>query len=436
MILRGAGGPRGGSAAWTRRRFLGTVAVGGGAALLPGALAGISLGRRADGEAVRVGFLSPAGASAGPAEESALLGARLAAEEAARAADLFGRGFGLLERSAGSPEAVGGAVGRLVDEGAVAVVGGLEERFCLALAEAAEAHRILYLNVGCAAQELRGARCGPHTFSVAASDAMYADALALWLVGERGLGRWFFLVPETESGRSLQGIARRALQERGGEEVGSLAIRPEGGDFAEAFRRLRDADVDVAFLAFDGPGRLPFLEEYSRRGLRDTFQVAGISFDIHAFRAGDPATHTGIWPALWHHGLFRYGAETLNRRFSDRFDRPMDGAAWASWLAVKAAWESSLRAPGPAAPEVARFLVSERAGFDGHKGARLTFRPWNHQLRQPVYLLGPAVEAGPEGPFEAVAELPGERGEEESPRERLDALGEGREETACRLAHE
>ncbi|HVG08381.1 MAG TPA: hypothetical protein VNM67_11795 [Thermoanaerobaculia bacterium] len=78
----------------------------------------------------------------------------------------------------------------------------------------------------------------------------------------------------------------------------------------------------------------------------------------------------------WHSSLTRFGAEQLNSRFESRFGAPMDSLAWASWLAVMIAAEMALRATS-----------LERLRFDGHKGERLWFRPEDHGLRQPLYVV-------------------------------------------------
>ncbi|MFL6200711.1 MAG: ABC transporter substrate-binding protein [Thermoanaerobaculia bacterium] len=78
----------------------------------------------------------------------------------------------------------------------------------------------------------------------------------------------------------------------------------------------------------------------------------------------------------WHPSLTRFGAEQLNSRFESRFGAPMDSLAWASWLAVMIAAEMALRA-----------TPLERLRFDGHKGERLSFRPEDHGLRQPLYVV-------------------------------------------------
>lgn len=78
----------------------------------------------------------------------------------------------------------------------------------------------------------------------------------------------------------------------------------------------------------------------------------------------------------WHPSLTRFGAEQLNSRFEARFGAPMDSLAWASWMAVKIAAELALRG-----------LPLERLRFDGHKGEPLWFRPEDHVLHQPLYVV-------------------------------------------------
>jgi ABC-type branched-subunit amino acid transport system substrate-binding protein len=131
---------------------------------------------------------------------------------------------------------------------------------------------------------------------------------------------------------------------------------------------------------------------------------------------------------LWHPSLERFGAAQLNDRFRARFGAPMDGAAWAGWMAVKVLWEASLRARTTEGAGIRAYLARESTQFDGHKGWPLSFRAWDRQLRQPLYLVAPA-----EGGTRVVAEVPARRGGDESPsRELLDRLGGDAAASACR----
>jgi hypothetical protein len=128
----------------------------------------------------------------------------------------------------------------------------------------------------------------------------------------------------------------------------------------------------------------------------------------------------GAGAAVWDSSLERFGADTLNQRFHSRFGRPMTPNAWSAWMAMKILWEASLRAKSADPRLLAQYLTRETTQFDGHKGRPLSFRAWDRQLRQPLY-----VKRG-----DRVVELPADDGS--SPREALDRLGTSAAESSCK----
>lgn len=138
------------------------------------------------------------------------------------------------------------------------------------------------------------------------------------------------------------------------------------------------------------------------------------------------ASHDGAAGAtveLWHASLERFGAGQLNDRFRARFRKPMDSAAWAGWFAVKVVWEASQRARVVAGDAIASFLERDTTAFDGHKGVPLSFRRWDHQLRQPLYVVD-----SPASRTAVVTTVP----TDPAPlRASLDALGTTAETTSC-----
>lgn len=149
--------------------------------------------------------------------------------------------------------------------------------------------------------------------------------------------------------------------------------------------------------------------------------------DALAARGDDAAQATEA--VLWHPTLERFGAAQLNDRFRARFatvGMGMDGAAWAGWMAVKVLWEASLRARTMEAGGIRDYLAREATQFDGHKGWPLSFRAWDRQLRQPLYLVADG---------RVVGEVPA-RGADEgaSSRELLDRLGGDASASACAAA--
>jgi hypothetical protein len=137
---------------------------------------------------------------------------------------------------------------------------------------------------------------------------------------------------------------------------------------------------------------------------------------------GDSAAVVTAWDA----SLRSFGADTLNQRFRARFDRAMDGDAWAGWFAVKALTEGTLRARQGETAALIAYLESANSGIDGHKGRPLSFRAWDHQLRQPLYLVSPNGKTVAEVPA-ASANPSGDS------RDVLDLLGTTQSDSSCRF---
>jgi hypothetical protein len=103
-----------------------------------------------------------------------------------------------------------------------------------------------------------------------------------------------------------------------------------------------------------------------------------------------PVGHGAV---AWSPKLFRFGADTLNKRYRDRYQLDMTPVAWTSWFAVKVAWEASLQGKAANSKQLLNVLERPSSRFDGHKGEPLYFDA-QHQLVQPLYAAdGSAVTA-------------------------------------------
>ncbi|HYD54691.1 MAG TPA: hypothetical protein VEA99_18805 [Gemmatimonadaceae bacterium] len=132
-------------------------------------------------------------------------------------------------------------------------------------------------------------------------------------------------------------------------------------------------------------------------------------------RAGDAAR-----VETWLPTLEAFGAAQLNDRFRHAMRTPMTSAAWAGWFAVKVATDAHLRRGTRSLRDA---LARDDARFDGHKGKPLSFRAWDRQLRQPLYV----VPAGGGAPVEVPR-----RGGAGTAREQLDAVGTRAANSPCR----
>jgi len=406
---------------WSRRRFL--VA----AALAP---AGALLGRRAAArEVIRVGYVASRG---GGAAEYATAGARLSAKEARATAEMFGKRFELIEAEAGTPtEAAQPATEIAAKANAVAILGGLDEATCRHMAQALGASRVLYVNAGSPAESLRGAGCHRTAFHVEASLAAYADALAVHLVRQAKAGRVALLTAEDAAGRSLEGAVRRAIGRAGGTIVEAATVSPGTSDFRPVLTQLLKASPQALVLNLPGPDLYAAVRQAREGGA--AIPLAAPLVEPAEAGAVDAGSLPDAWPSLWSHDFRPYSGRELNSRFRKALGRPGESRMWAHWCAVKILWEAVLKRGSTAPADLIPFLEGD-VSFDGHKGAGLSFRPWDHQLRQPLLIL--RRQAAPKdrwGTYAFAQEVP-LRGTPGATEEAvLDTLGLGSGETACRF---
>ena len=94
----------------------------------------------------------------------------------------------------------------------------------------------------------------------------------------------------------------------------------------------------------------------------------------------------GLIAAAWHWAWERHGAPQLNQRFERRMGRRMEDRDWAAWAAVKAIVEAVARTDNADFATIAAYLKGPDFILDGYKGAAMSFRSWDNQLRQPLLI--------------------------------------------------
>ena len=373
-----------------RRAFLASLS-GGGAALLAARAACAE-------DVVTVGLLLPA-----DAERATELsrGAALGLDDANALATLFAKRLRLEPET----DRAGSSAGRvLARTGTLAVVGGAGPGGGEALLQVAGAG-IPVLNVGAPDDRLRNDACDRRAFHVTPSVSMYVDALTQILIEQRKLPRWSVVSDGSPRGAEVEAAARRSVARRGG------SIGPDAAATDVLLLAVDDRGLDAAMARAIAEGRRP-----------DRIAAIGESgMRVPAERAA------GIWALGWHQELERFSARELNRRFRRRWNAPMTETAWAGWAAVKLVGEAVVRAGATDGAALVAFLESAPP-FDGHKGEALTFRKWDHQLRQPLYVAGARKGeeiGGPLAPLAVLADVGGKN---------LDALGTAMTESRCRFA--
>lgn len=120
---------------------------------------------------------------------------------------------------------------------------------------------------------------------------------------------------------------------------------------------------------------------------------AGEAFgDYLLFRTYEPRPvvgSQGLQAVAWHRSFEQYAGTQLQNRFEKQAGRFMTERDYTSWLGARVVGEAVTRTANNNPTDVNAYLMSKDFEVAGFKGVGLTFRKWDHQMRQPILLSGP-----------------------------------------------
>lgn len=261
--------------------------------------------------------------------------------------------------------------GDAIKSGARVVVVNAPAATLSAIATLPGAENDLFMNAGSMKTTLRSDQCHKNVLHTLPSRAMLSDAL-MQLFSKR---RWksLFLIEglrpnDTAFANALRNSARK-FRLKITEDKKWLAdadIRRTASTEVPAFTQARSYDVIV--VADEDRDFSPFI-------LYNTWLPRPV---------GGSA---GVRAMAWSHVIEQWGAVQLQNRFKKISKRRMTSRDYSAWAAVRAIGEAVLRT-NTAEPEPLRaYMLSDKFALAGFKGPKLTFRPWNGQLRQAIPLV-------------------------------------------------
>lgn len=276
----------------------------------------------------------------------------------------------------------------------------------LAIADAPEAREAVLLNVGAPDVRLRDRDCRARLLHVLPSRDMLTDALMQLLVYKRW-GRLLLVAGPGENDGLYAEALRKSARKFGARIVAEAAFDARGAD-------LRDSALKEFVLITRGP-------EHDVVAVADERAEFGANL-VYNTASPRPVVGTqGLTPTAWGRPVEAWAAVQLQQRFARLAGRPMGPVDWAGWMAVHAVTEAATQLKSSDAPAIRDLMLSKTFEVGGFKGRALSFRPWNGQLRQPVFVLWPgAVVAA--APVEGFLHR----------RTELDTLGLDEPESACR----
>ncbi|MEJ2668321.1 MAG: ABC transporter substrate-binding protein [Deinococcales bacterium] len=347
--------------------------------------------------------------------------------------------------SAPSVDAAVRAANRLLTVDKVAaLVGGLVPGEAQALAGIAHDAKVPFMNIGSSSLAVR-AECFPTTFNVEASAGMYMDALVRWYSGpQQGKKRWFIVYYDTATGRAMKDRALMAVKKVPGATVVGSAAVPAGSPYYQPqFEQIKSARADAVLSLLGAVDQITFEGELQSIGphiavaaypdpVSQTRDYLG-ALNFRAATAG-----LGDRVATWDTTLTEpAAAKTLNDDYTGRWGQPMDPTAWSAYEAVNILHQSALKAGSIDPARIMAVMSDPSVTFDVAKGPGIGFRTWDHQLRQPLYIIriDPKATWGRALSMQiavasVAAEIPPAKGRTQK---ELDSLGDGPAESTCHL---
>jgi len=276
----------------------------------------------------------------------------------------------------------------------------------LALADLPEAEGALIFNASAEVEALREGDCRANVLHTMPSYAMRADALMQFLVTKR----WSDLVMITG--------------QREGDMAFAEALRNSATKFGARILAEKEWDMSSDMRRNIGQEFPVFTQDFPNHHVMLVADEAGDFGPFLEFNAWEPrpvAGSAGARPDAWSDRVEAYGAAQLQLRFKRLADRPMGAVDYAAWAAVRSVGEAVTRTGSNDANELRDYILSDAFELAAFKGAAITYRDWNGQMRQPMPVATKTA-------LVAMTPMPGFLHEVST----LDTLGRDRPETACK----
>ncbi|ODR98165.1 hypothetical protein AUC69_09555 [Methyloceanibacter superfactus] len=315
-----------------------------------------------------------------PLSDKGIAGARLGIRDNNTTGNFLDQAFVIEEAIVPEKGDVVAKAKEILKGGDALIVADLEPDDLLAVADLPEAAGSVILNIRSDRDELREQDCRRNVFHISPSYAMRADALAQYLVWKRW-SRWFLVQGKTDEDARYAAAVKRAAKRFGGKVVEERRF-----DFDAGYRRTDSGHQQIQT-------KMPELTQGA--ATHDVVWAAdvGDAFGTYLlFRTydADPVVGTqGLQAAAWHRAYEQYAGTQLQNAFEEAAHRIMTERDYEAWLAVRVFGEAATRTRETDIPTLRAHILSDDFKVAGFKGQQLTFRPWNHQLRQPLLIIGP-----------------------------------------------
>ena len=230
--------------------------------------------------------------------------------------------------------------------------------------------------------ELRGKRCQSNLFHTIPSQRMYMDTLSQWIKAQSWTKILVIYGTTDQDFKSLKSFEKSATRLN----LDIKAARPFTTSRNPQDREKNNLKFLSDGLTYDIVVAFDSKKDFSR-------------FIPYQTRLPRPIIGAvGLTPRAWHQAAERFGAPQLNQRFNrksalsfaseDPFPRAISDEDFAAWASIKFLANNLPKNISASDPfdTLSLFQQYSTATVDLYKGMTGSFRAWNNQLRQPMFL--------------------------------------------------
>ena len=311
-----------------------------------------------------------------PPDDLGFQGARLAIQENQTTGRFLGQKYEIEEVTA-PPEEATDALDQMVADGVPFIVSLSSGEDLIALSQHAEDKDVLLLNAQAEDDILRVETCLPNVLHIAPSRAIKADGLAQFMLFKRWRD-WFLISGSHDVDMLWADALRRSAKKFGIKIVEERVYEDTGGG--------RRTDTGHVLVQRQIPVFTQRAEDHDVLVAADEAEVFAAYLPYHTWDARPVAGSAGLRPVGWHAGNEAWGATQFQRRFEKLAERRVRTLDYQAWLAVRTVGEAVTRTNSVDVGTVKDYILGSDFELGVFKGTKVTFRPWNNQLRQPVLL--------------------------------------------------
>lgn len=311
--------------------------------------------------------------------DKGIQGARLMLKEANQAGNFVGHSFDLVEAIVPQDGDVVAKAKELLANGDRFFVADLEPADLLAVADLPEAKDAVIMNVRSSATSLRQEQCRSNVFHIIPDYAMRADALAQYLIWKKW-PKWFVIRRDTPQDQDYVAQVKRSAARFGGKVVDDkLYDLPPGARNLDSGHQQIQAQI---------PMETEEAPEHDVVWVINSDDDFGDYLPFRTYLPRPVVGTQGLQAIAWDKSYTESGAMHFQNAIPRIAKRDPVERDYTAWLGFRALADSAMKSGKTTPQDVKAYMLSDQFKLEGFKGQAMSFRTWDHQMRQPIVLGG------------------------------------------------